>query len=129
MKPRRDAYAHNSLPPSSALHLICREEEDAGEEERRMQLRISPSMRSITISSSYGFLFPFAFILTAVVTLEGVDECSSLGFDLNALDSTAEDDESSSGDVRRPPFDLNLAVVLAGFAFEAYTSPADFIML
>jgi len=24
---------------------------------------------------------------------------------------------------RRPPFDLNLAVVLAGFAFEAYTSP------
>ena len=23
----------------------------------------------------------------------------------------------------RPPFDLNLAVVLAGFAFEAYTSP------
>jgi hypothetical protein len=24
---------------------------------------------------------------------------------------------------QRPPFDLNLAVVLAGFAFEAYTSP------
>lgn len=23
----------------------------------------------------------------------------------------------------RPPFDINLAVVLAGFAFEAYTSP------
>ncbi|CAO2042936.1 unnamed protein product [Urochloa humidicola] len=27
------------------------------------------------------------------------------------------------GAPRRPPFDLNLAVVLAGFAFEAYTSP------
>lgn len=26
-------------------------------------------------------------------------------------------------DPPRPPFDLNLAVVLAGFAFEAYTSP------
>ncbi|KAG0486013.1 hypothetical protein HPP92_008108 [Vanilla planifolia] len=70
-----------------------------------MQLRISPSMRSITISSSNGvldsmkvkvgarplsyrtlfytilalaFLLPFVFILTAVVTLEGVDNCSSL---------------------------------------------------
>ncbi|PKA49755.1 putative galacturonosyltransferase 14 [Apostasia shenzhenica] len=69
-----------------------------------MQLRISPSMRSITISSSNGvldsmkvkigarpvsyrtlfytilalaFLLPFVFILAAVVTLEGVDRCSS----------------------------------------------------
>ncbi|XP_062108992.1 uncharacterized protein LOC133819703 isoform X2 [Humulus lupulus] len=25
----------------------------------------------------------------------------------------------------RPPFDINLAVILAGFAFEAYTSPPD----
>ncbi|KAK8935459.1 hypothetical protein KSP39_PZI012874 [Platanthera zijinensis] len=46
------------------------------------------------------------------------------GFSSVSPSSTAEDDESSSGDVRRPPFDLNLAVVLAGFAFEAYTSPA-----
>ncbi|WOK94433.1 putative galacturonosyltransferase 13 [Canna indica] len=71
-----------------------------------MQLRISPSMRSITISSSNGFmdsmkvrvkprhvpyrtlfhavlalalLLPFIFILTAFVTLEGVESCSSLG--------------------------------------------------
>ncbi|KAI0516612.1 hypothetical protein KFK09_009289 [Dendrobium nobile] len=72
-----------------------------------MQLRISPSMRTITISSNNGvldsmkvkvgtaarpppyrnlfytvlilaFLLPFVFILTAVVTLEGVDNCSSL---------------------------------------------------
>ncbi|XP_072992113.1 probable galacturonosyltransferase 14 isoform X1 [Typha latifolia] len=71
-----------------------------------MQLRISPSMRSITISSSNGvvdsmkvrvaplrhvshrnlfhvvlvlaFLLPFVFILTAIVTLEGVNNCSSL---------------------------------------------------
>ncbi|XP_008805098.2 probable galacturonosyltransferase 14 [Phoenix dactylifera] len=70
-----------------------------------MQLRISPSMRSITISSSNGFLdsmkvrvaarhvpyrtlfhtilalaflLPFVFILTAVITLEGVNKCSSL---------------------------------------------------
>ncbi|KAK4346438.1 hypothetical protein RND71_032777 [Anisodus tanguticus] len=73
-----------------------------------MQLHFSPSMRSITISSSsnggaYGgdlmkikvaarhfsyrtlfhtililaFLLPFVFILTAVVTLEGVNKCSS----------------------------------------------------
>eukprot|EP00268_Persea_americana_P060534 TRINITY_DN7550_c0_g2_i2.p1 TRINITY_DN7550_c0_g2~~TRINITY_DN7550_c0_g2_i2.p1 ORF type:complete len:533 (-),score=87.29 TRINITY_DN7550_c0_g2_i2:592-2190(-) len=70
-----------------------------------MQLRFSPSMRSITISSTNGildfmkikvaarhvsnrtlfysllilaFLLPFVFILTAVVTLEGVNKCSSL---------------------------------------------------
>ncbi|XP_010511436.1 PREDICTED: protein MICRORCHIDIA 2-like isoform X2 [Camelina sativa] len=70
-----------------------------------MQLHISPSMRSITISSSnefidlmkikvaarhisyrtlfhtiliLAFLLPFVFILTAVVTLEGVNKCSSI---------------------------------------------------
>nr|DAD34987.1 TPA_asm: hypothetical protein HUJ06_005627 [Nelumbo nucifera] len=70
-----------------------------------MQLHFSPSMKSITISSSNGFLdfmnikvaarhisyrtlfhsililaflLPFVFILTAVVTLEGVNKCSSL---------------------------------------------------
>ncbi|XP_022774548.1 probable galacturonosyltransferase 14 isoform X3 [Durio zibethinus] len=69
-----------------------------------MQLHISPSMRSITISSNNGFidlmkikvaarhisyrtlfhtililafLLPFVFILTALVTLEGVNKCSS----------------------------------------------------
>ncbi|XP_038696388.1 probable galacturonosyltransferase 14 isoform X2 [Tripterygium wilfordii] len=69
-----------------------------------MQLHFSPSMRSITISSSNGFidvmkikvaarhfsyrtlfhtililafLLPFVFILTALVTLEGVNKCSS----------------------------------------------------
>ncbi|XP_073112069.1 uncharacterized protein [Elaeis guineensis] len=30
---------------------------------------------------------------------------------------------SGSEEEQRPPFDINLAVVLAGFAFEAYTSP------
>ena len=73
-----------------------------------MQLHFSPSMRSVTISSSsnggYGdlmkikvaarhfsyrnvfhtililaFFLPFVFILTAVVTLEGVNKCSSIG--------------------------------------------------
>ncbi|KAK6928126.1 Glycosyl transferase, family 8, partial [Dillenia turbinata] len=79
-----------------------------GEEEvvqTTMQLHFSPSMRSITISSSnngfidlmkirvaarhisyrtlfhtiliLAFLLPFVFILTAVVTLEGVNKCSS----------------------------------------------------
>ncbi|KAK1352374.1 Hexosyltransferase [Heracleum sosnowskyi] len=69
-----------------------------------MQLHFSPSMRSVTISSSNGFsdlmkikvaarhisyrtlfhtililacLLPFLFILTALVTLEGVNKCSS----------------------------------------------------
>ncbi|KAK8687995.1 hypothetical protein V6N13_086784 [Hibiscus sabdariffa] len=69
-----------------------------------MQLHISPSMRSINISSNHGFtglmkikvatrhfsyrtlfhtililafLLPFLFILTALVTLEGANKCSS----------------------------------------------------
>ncbi|RRT61626.1 hypothetical protein BHE74_00050155 [Ensete ventricosum] len=71
-----------------------------------MQIRFSPGMRSITISSTNGFLdlmklkdaarhisyrtlfhtvlalaflLPFVFILTAVVTLESVNKCSSFG--------------------------------------------------
>jgi galacturonosyltransferase 12/13/14/15 len=71
-----------------------------------MQIRLSPSMRSITISTSHGlldfmrsktaarhfsyrtvfhtvlilaFLLPFVFILTAVMTLDGFNKCSSLG--------------------------------------------------
>ncbi|KAJ3674288.1 hypothetical protein LUZ60_004904 [Juncus effusus] len=73
-----------------------------------MQIRLSPSMRSITISSNHGFgldltnkvkgaaarhvsyrtlfytvlalacLLPFVFILTAIMTLEGFNKCSSL---------------------------------------------------
>ncbi|CAL9154585.1 unnamed protein product [Musa hybrid cultivar] len=37
--------------------------------------------------------------------------------------SSAQHGGNSIEEVERPPFDLNLAVVLAGFAFEAYTSP------
>ncbi|KAE8655761.1 putative galacturonosyltransferase 13 [Hibiscus syriacus] len=71
-----------------------------------MQLHVSPSMRRLTISSNNGFidltkikvaarhisyrtlfhtflipafLLPFVFILTALVTLEGVNKCSSFG--------------------------------------------------
>ncbi|XP_034684905.1 uncharacterized protein LOC117913903 isoform X1 [Vitis riparia] len=32
---------------------------------------------------------------------------------------------SGQDELQRPPFDINLAVVLAGFAFEAYTSPPE----
>ncbi|XP_058724322.1 uncharacterized protein LOC131595839 isoform X2 [Vicia villosa] len=32
---------------------------------------------------------------------------------------------SSKTDERRPPFDINLAVILAGFSFEAYTTPPE----
>ncbi|XP_057429131.1 uncharacterized protein LOC130722426 isoform X2 [Lotus japonicus] len=35
--------------------------------------------------------------------------------------SVQEDDERAE----RPPFDINLAVILAGFAFEAYTTPPE----
>ncbi|XP_066346963.1 uncharacterized protein [Miscanthus floridulus] len=38
-------------------------------------------------------------------------------------ESSAEGLVAEEDGPRRPPFDINLAVVLAGFAFEAYTSP------
>lgn len=31
---------------------------------------------------------------------------------------------SEEEEIERPPFDINLAVILAGFAFEAYISPS-----
>ncbi|KAL2463233.1 triglyceride lipase [Forsythia ovata] len=42
--------------------------------------------------------------------------------------SSTEIDESVSRELcenERPPFDINLAVILAGFAFEAYTTPPE----
>lgn len=36
---------------------------------------------------------------------------------------TQLDKVSGEEEIERPPFDINLAVILAGFAFEAYTSP------
>ncbi|KAK4406020.1 Lipase [Sesamum angolense] len=41
--------------------------------------------------------------------------------------SSAEIEKSVSteGGNQRPPFDINLAVILAGFAFEAYTTPPE----
>ncbi|PON94899.1 Fungal lipase-like [Trema orientale] len=38
---------------------------------------------------------------------------------------TEVDRVSVEEESERPPFDINLAVILAGFAFEAYTSPPD----
>lgn len=37
----------------------------------------------------------------------------------------SEIEQVSVDDNERPPFDINLAVILAGFAFEAYTSPPE----
>lgn len=39
--------------------------------------------------------------------------------------SSAEIEKSVTSEIEneRPPFDINLAVILAGFAFEAYTTP------
>ncbi|KAF7837388.1 putative feruloyl esterase A isoform A [Senna tora] len=39
--------------------------------------------------------------------------------------TSAIENVSIQKDHERPPFDINLAVILAGFAFEAYTSPPE----
>lgn len=36
---------------------------------------------------------------------------------------------SEEEEIERPPFDINLAVILAGFAFEAYISPPVILSL
>ncbi|CAD5331768.1 unnamed protein product [Arabidopsis thaliana] len=110
---RRPQGRRIAIRNETETELRSRIEEKSGSEKRnligsdvgRMQLHISPSMRSITISSSnefidlmkikvaarhisyrtlfhtiliLAFLLPFVFILTAVVTLEGVNKCSSI---------------------------------------------------
>ncbi|KAK2993356.1 hypothetical protein RJ640_007623 [Escallonia rubra] len=43
--------------------------------------------------------------------------CCKASFEIEAV--------SVQEEIERPPFDINLAVILAGFAFEAYTSPPE----
>ncbi|XP_006340898.1 uncharacterized protein [Solanum tuberosum] len=47
--------------------------------------------------------------------------CCQASGELLPLSSAQKEKETNE----RPPFDINLAVILAGFAFEAYTSPPD----
>nr|GMD62939.1 uncharacterized protein LOC109176470 isoform X1 [Ipomoea batatas] len=49
-----------------------------------------------------------------------VKASSKSSSDVESL-STVEEEKGSE----RPPFDINLAVILAGFAFEAYTTPPE----
>ncbi|KAL3828324.1 hypothetical protein ACJIZ3_017126 [Penstemon smallii] len=42
-----------------------------------------------------------------------------------ATSSEIEESVSKDSGNERPPFDINLAVILAGFAFEAYTTPPE----
>ncbi|CAK7327353.1 unnamed protein product [Dovyalis caffra] len=55
--------------------------------------------------------------------------CSSSISKANNTDNTEFEkvsvQEEKEKELERPPFDINLAVVLAGFAFEAYTSPPE----
>ncbi|XP_049344503.1 uncharacterized protein LOC125808879 [Solanum verrucosum] len=47
--------------------------------------------------------------------------CCQASGEILPLSSAQKEKETNE----RPPFDINLAVILAGFAFEAYTSPPD----
>ncbi|KAK6781129.1 hypothetical protein RDI58_023313 [Solanum bulbocastanum] len=47
--------------------------------------------------------------------------CCQASGEILPLSSAQKEEETNA----RPPFDINLAVILAGFAFEAYTSPPD----
>lgn len=51
----------------------------------------------------------------ATRSTKGICQVARSSSELTSRNSVVEEE--------RPPFDINLAVVLAGFAFEAYTSP------
>ncbi|KAI5649963.1 hypothetical protein M9H77_35968 [Catharanthus roseus] len=52
--------------------------------------------------------------------------CFSKGSaETEALSTKEEKGCENEGEIERPPFDINLAVILAGFAFEAYTTPPE----
>lgn len=39
------------------------------------------------------------------------------------IEKVSSEEKEEEEEEERPPFDINLAVILAGFAFEAYTTP------
>ncbi|KAK4769300.1 hypothetical protein SAY86_027450 [Trapa natans] len=81
-------------------------------------------LRSFGLSWRYPHWFSIKLSLLTVSGISSLKDarrsfrCLSMpDTDVQAVDFNEE--------VERPPFDVNLAVILAGFSFEAYTSPPD----
>ncbi|XP_039060817.1 uncharacterized protein LOC120204873 isoform X2 [Hibiscus syriacus] len=73
---------------------------------RRLRVSTSVSRGNVKIRGRHGLLSVSCFCKTNAE----IEKVSS---------------EEKGGGEERPPFDINLAVILAGFAFEAYTTPPE----
>ncbi|KAK7858207.1 hypothetical protein CFP56_013793 [Quercus suber] len=85
-----------------------------------------PYLRNPTLTPRFSSLFPRKVrVLTFRENFRGRDRVYYSVCCFRKKNSEIETISVDENENERPPFDLNLAVVLAGFAFEAYTSPPE----
>ncbi|XP_020084164.1 uncharacterized protein LOC109707352 isoform X5 [Ananas comosus] len=89
-----------------------------------VRLVFSPSNVPL-IKKSYAVSVGNVFWLDSPIRFKALNFVGRAGPNQTPVHSLSDDGGGSTDDDRRPPFDLNLAVVLAGFAFEAYISPPE----
>lgn len=96
----------------------------------QISLRCSFSVRLVFSPSNIPLIKkPYAasvgnvFWLDSPIKFKALNFVGRAGPNQTPIHSLSDDGGGSADDDRRPPFDLNLAVLLAGFAFEAYISP------
>ncbi|CAB4261923.1 unnamed protein product [Prunus armeniaca] len=87
---------------------------------------LSPKLHSLQ-NPKLSLRFPISFSGKVKVTFRGNGKGRDGIYSLCCLCRAGSEVEKVSAEEgnERPPFDINLAVVLAGFAFEAYSSPPD----
>eukprot|EP00257_Ricinus_communis_P016048 XP_015574093.1 uncharacterized protein LOC8265687 isoform X2 [Ricinus communis] len=91
----------------------------------------SSSSKNRNFSFHRGFQFPVRFSgvfeLKTRSVLSSRDGANLIGCFCKVNDGAVEkvSIEEQQNEIERPRFDINLAVILAGFAFEAYTTPPE----
>ncbi|BBG92611.1 triglyceride lipase [Prunus dulcis] len=87
---------------------------------------LSPKLHGLQ-NPKLSLRFPISFSGKVRVTFRGNGKGRDGIYSLCCLCRAGSEVEKVSAEEgnERPPFDINLAVVLAGFAFEAYSSPPD----
>ncbi|XP_042055118.1 uncharacterized protein LOC121799731 isoform X1 [Salvia splendens] len=95
-------------------------------------LSLSNSPKLILLKNRHSFSFSKKIFLPKKLFLpKRFDGAFSSRIITSSLASSTSNSSSSSAEIEieneneRPPYDINLAVILAGFAFEAYITPPD----
>ncbi|KAI9078782.1 hypothetical protein K1719_039240 [Acacia pycnantha] len=89
---------------------------------------ISPKLLTHSRTPQFSRLFPAYFPRNVrLFSSSGYAKARNEAYRICCSSKVGSEIERSSiqNDDERPPFDINLAVVLAGFAFEAYTTPPE----